>query len=204
MANETAALWNKKYSTEEYVYGTARNDFLAASVAGRSVGKVFSIGEGEGRNACFLASLPGSDVHCIDASEVGVSKTLKLASEQGVLVHATQGFLEDLVLEPNSIDTFVSIFCHTVPEVRSRVHRMAQDALRPGGMFILEAYTPQQVAFGTGGPKVENLLLTESQLKSDFDRMDFLVLREIERDVREGILHTGHAAVLQCLALKSK
>jgi hypothetical protein len=100
---------------------------------------------------------------------------------------------------------------------------MAQDALRPGGMFILEAYTPQQVAFGTGGPKVENLLLTESQLKSDFDRMDFLVLREIERDVREGctinsalifstplierssgILHTGHAAVLQCLALKSK
>ncbi len=45
----------------EQVYGTARNDFLAASVAGRSVGKVFSIGEGEGRNACFLASLPGSD-----------------------------------------------------------------------------------------------------------------------------------------------
>ena len=27
---------------------------------------------------------------------------------------------------------------------------MAQDALRPGGVFILEAYTPRQVAFGTG------------------------------------------------------
>jgi hypothetical protein len=68
---------------------------------------------------------------------------------------------------------------------------MAQDALRPGGMFILEAYTPQQIAFGTGGPKIETLLLTESQLKSDFDRMDFVVLHEIERDVREGCCKTS-------------
>jgi hypothetical protein len=43
------------------VYGKAPNDFLAASVAGRSVGRVFSVGEGEGRNACFLARLPGSE-----------------------------------------------------------------------------------------------------------------------------------------------
>ena len=63
---------------------------------------------------------------------------------------------------------------------------MAQDALRPGGVFILEAYTPKQVAFGTGGPKLEALMLTESQLKSDFDRMEYVVLQEIERDVREG------------------
>ncbi len=211
---------------------------MAAAVAGRNVGKAFSAGEGEGRNACFLASLPGSEgdssrrglscwgfkihaVHSIDASEIGVAKTLRLASERGVEVHASQGeeckpllmfshwpqqlsgFLEDLHLPPNSIDTFVSIFCHTVPasslhsqessfidllfqEVRSRVHRMAQDALRPGGMFILEAYTPQQIVFGTGGPKSEDLLLTESQLKSDFDRMQFVILQEIERDVREG------------------
>jgi hypothetical protein len=63
---------------------------------------------------------------------------------------------------------------------------MAQDALRPGGHFILEAYTPRQIAFGTGGPKSEDLLLTESQLRSDFDRMEFVVLQEIERDVHEG------------------
>lgn len=63
-------------------------------------------------------------------------------------------------------------------------------------------------------------MLTESQLKSDFDRMEYVVLQEIERDVREGhphfvlfecrcdtpsgILHTGHAAVIQCLAVKSQ
>ena len=79
-------------------------------------------------------------VHSIDASEVGVAKTLKLASERGVVIHASQGtqrtnttaapssafhcpipfpaytisgFLEDLNLAPNSIDTFVSIFCHS-------------------------------------------------------------------------------------------
>lgn len=81
-------------------------------------------------------------VHSIDASEVGVAKTLKLASERGVVIHASQGtqranitavpssashcpiafpahnisgFLEDLNLAPNSIDTFVSIFCHSEP-----------------------------------------------------------------------------------------
>lgn len=32
-----------------------------------------------------------------------------------IACHHPSGFLEDLVLEPNSIDTFVSIFCHTVP-----------------------------------------------------------------------------------------
>ncbi len=94
--------------TASQVYGTAPNDFLASAVAGRSVGKAFSVGEGEGRNACFLASFAGSEgamqaavpfpclvhnlaVYCIDASEVGVAKTLKLAFERGVVVHASQG-----------------------------------------------------------------------------------------------------------------
>jgi hypothetical protein len=78
MASETAALWNQKYSADNYVrvndfsslhffhtlsqvYGTAPNDFLASAIAGRSVGKAFSVGEGEGRNACFLASFTGSE-----------------------------------------------------------------------------------------------------------------------------------------------
>ncbi len=63
------------------VYGTAPNDFLVSAVAQlqelgkpsaipgvsgqerqwRGIGKVFSVGEGEGRNACFLASLAGSE-----------------------------------------------------------------------------------------------------------------------------------------------
>ena len=69
-----------------------------------------------------------------------------------------------------------------------------------------------------GGPKLEALLLTESQLKADLVGMEFVILHEIERDVREGdrsknhsmnteslfvsgILHTGHAAVIQCVAV---
>jgi hypothetical protein len=37
-------------------------------------------------------------VHCVDASEIGVSKTLKLASERGVRVHARQG--RDRIFSP--------------------------------------------------------------------------------------------------------
>ncbi len=37
-----------------------------------------------------------------------------------------------------------------------------------------------------GGPKLEALLLTESQLQADLDGMEIVILQEIERDVREG------------------
>ncbi len=49
-------MWNERYSGDEYVYGTEANSFLAEH-AGMLSGPVLSLGEGEGRNAVFLASL---------------------------------------------------------------------------------------------------------------------------------------------------
>ena len=71
--------WDERYLGEEYVYGTEPNDFLR-SVAGQlPVGRVLCIGEGEGRNAAFLASL-GHDVTALDASSVGLAKAARLPS----------------------------------------------------------------------------------------------------------------------------
>ena len=82
------------------------------------------------------------------------------------------------------------------------LHRKFVQALKLNGILVLEAYTPDQLKFGTGGPKDEDMLLTADKLRDELHGMDFIVLREVERDVIEGTLHTGRAAVVQCLAIR--
>src|SRR6478735_11540147 len=78
--------WDERYSAPGFAYGTEPNDFLA-SVAGRLPrGPVLTIGEGEGRNAAFLAGL-GHEVLAVDQSEVGIGKARALAESKGVHVN---------------------------------------------------------------------------------------------------------------------
>ena len=72
--------------------------------------------------------------------------------------------------------------------------------LRPGGVFILEAYTPAQLALGTGGPKSPELLMALASLRAELAGLEFLIGREIERNVIEGDGHTGRGAVVQVFA----
>ena len=75
-----AAQWNSRFSVQEYVYGTKPNDFLVESVPALppAPARVLSLGEGEGRNAVYLASL-GHRVTAVDASDVGLRKAERLA-----------------------------------------------------------------------------------------------------------------------------
>ena len=75
--------------------------------------------------------------------------------------------------------------------------------LCPGGLYGLEAYTPAQLAFDTGGPKDPTMLMTLAGLRDELAGLEFLIGRELERDVVEGTCHTGRAAVVQVLARRS-
>ena len=77
-------------------------------------------------------------------------------------------------------------------------------ALRPGGVLILEAYTPDQLRFETGGPRSLDLLASLADLKSDLAGLHFDHAVEIERDVVEGQLHKGRAAVVQIVAVRTE
>lgn len=50
-------MWDKRYGGETFAYGTQPNDFLRAQASLLPVGDTLSLGEGEGRNAVFLAGL---------------------------------------------------------------------------------------------------------------------------------------------------
>lgn len=197
--DDAQKMWNERYGADEYVFGLEPNDFLREQAVKLSLGKVLSLGEGEGRNAVWLAD-QGFDVWSVDLSPVGVAKTLRLAESHGVTVHAIVGDLADYVIEPDTWDVIVSIFAHTPHPIRRRLHRQVVEGLRHDGVFLLEAYAPDQIALGTGGPKDSARLPTVELLADELLGLQFDQLHEITRDVIEGSSHTGRAAVVQVVA----
>lgn len=194
-------MWDERYSTAEYVYGTSPNKYLV-SVTGRlPKGRVLCLAEGEGRNAVYLAG-QGFDVLAVDGSKVGLAKADKLAEKSGVTIRTQRANLDTYDLGEERWDAIVAIFCHLPPELRSRVHAGVVKALKPGGVFVLEAYTPKQLDYKTGGPPKVELLISAADLTQKLKGLTFEHLEEIERDVQEGRLHTGKAAVVQMLAVK--
>jgi hypothetical protein len=78
-------MWDQRYSAEGYVYGTEPNGFLVAKADLLPAGAILCLGEGEGRNAVWLAT-QGYEVTAVDASGVGLHKARGLAAERGVRI----------------------------------------------------------------------------------------------------------------------
>lgn len=192
-------MWDERYGREEWVYGKEPNEFLVAHADRIPLGKVLSLGEGEGRNAIFLASR-GHRVTAVDSSIEGLKKVERLARERGVEVETVHADLATWTPPEGAFVGVISIFCHLPPDVRRRTHRAAARALAPGGVLLLEAYRPAQLAFMTGGPKDVAMLYTLDDLRDDFAELTIDHAVELEREVREGLLHTGQAATVQLIA----
>lgn len=192
-------LWDERYAEPGFVYGTEPNEFLASVAEQIPIGPVLSLGEGEGRNAIFLASL-GHDVTAVDQSKVGLEKLQRRADELGLRIQPQQADLGNYQIEEGAWTGIVSIFCHLPPSIRVPLYDAAKRGLRPGGLFILEAYTPGQCGRGTGGPPSPEMMVSLDNLTSELAGLEFLYARELEREVIEGSYHTGLAEVVQLLA----
>jgi len=193
--------WDQRYSVADYVYGTRPNDFLVSVWRRLPAGRVLCLAEGEGRNAVFLAE-QGFEVVAVDSSAVGLAKLQRLAQSRGVKVETVCADLADFPLTPAWWSAVVSIFAHLPRAVRAPLHRRVVEGLQPGGMFVLEAYTPAQLQYKTGGPATLELLMDLPSLLQELRGLDFHIAREIEREVQEGLLHCGRSAVVQVLASK--
>ena len=202
MSTSGAGPWDERYGTDEYVYGTAPNDFLVEVASMIPDGPVLCVGDGEGRNSVYLAGR-GHAVTAVDASPVGLQKGQALAATRRVKVTAVCARLEDYVFEVDHYAAVVSIFCHLPSALRHAVHARAAKALRPGGVFVLEAYVPRQIKLGTGGPGDVDLLPTLAGLRADLTDLELVVGRELDRDVHEGKLHQGLSAVVQVVGKRA-
>lgn len=192
--------WNQRFSGEGFFYGTEPNDFVAACAERIPAGPVLCLGEGEGRNAAFLAGR-GHAVTAVDQSSVGLAKAARLAASRGLRISTVVADLADFAIEPAAWAAVVATFVHLPRPLRREVHARAAAGLVGGGVFILEAYTPDQVKFRTGGPVGQpELLMTLAALREEFPGCEFPIGREIEREVVEGTHHFGPSAVVQLLA----
>lgn len=192
--------WEDRYGgTDGYLYGTEPNDFLREAAAGLPIGDVLCLADGEGRNGVHLAEA-GHRVTSLDLTEAGMAKAARLAAKRGVELTTVVADLADHDLGTDRWDLIVSIFAHTPPPIRARVHGSIAQALRPGGRLILEAYTPDQIGRGTGGPPVPELTMTLDGLRAELVGMRFEFATETVRSVVEGPGHTGDGAVVQVIA----
>lgn len=192
--------WDVRYDADNFRYGTEPNDFLRAEV-GRlpADSRVLCLAEGEGRNAVFLAGA-GHRPLGVDTSEVGLQKAEGLARERGVSIETLVADLATLQIRADHWDAVVSIWCHLPGPARRDLHRRVVAGLRPGGVLILEAYTPAQLQRGTGGPPDPDRFMTLAGLRHELEGLEFLVGREVVRDVHEGDLHHGSSDVVQVVA----
>jgi cyclopropane fatty-acyl-phospholipid synthase-like methyltransferase len=189
--------WNSRYAEPGYAYGTEPNAFLVSQKKYlRSGGKALAVADGEGRNGVWLAQ-QGLDVLSVDASDVGLRKTQELAADRGVAIRTEKVDLTTWRWPEQKFDVVAAIFIHFPPEVRARMHRHMFEALKPGGVLILEAFTPAQLNYKSGGPPVAEMLYPADMLRIDFAGGEFLLIEELVTELAEGKYHRGPGAVVR-------
>ena len=199
--DHSSSFWDARYADEAYAYGEAPNAYLAAQHARFRPGmRAFVPGDGEGRNGVWLAE-QGLDVVSLDLSEAGLRKAERLAAKRGVRIATVRADLTRWTWPVAEFDVVAAIYLHFAPEVRRRMHRAMLDALRPGGLLVVEAFRPEQLAYreayGSGGPPVEAMLYDAATLRDDFAEAVVLDLESAEVKLGEGAYHNGLAAVVR-------
>ncbi len=195
--------WNQRFSQPGYTYGIEPNAFLVGQKNHLKPGmKALAVADGEGRNGVWLAQ-QGLEVLSVDGSEVGLRKARELAASRGATIRAELAELTNWNWPENEFDIVVAIFIHFPPEHRARMHEKMLGALKPGGLLLLEAFTPEQLKYKTGGPPVEEMLYTADMLQNDFKGGDIVRLEEVLTELQEGPGHRGRAAVVRLVLRKS-
>ena len=196
-------MWDDRYSTPDYVYGTAPNHFLvAARDRLPQTGRVLCVADGEGRNGVWLAR-QGFDVHSIDISPNAQAKARKLAERFGVAITTELADLETWDWPRAAYDAVVGIFIQPFgPAARRALFANIGAALKPGGVFLLEGYRLEQLERGTGGPGRAENLYTEAQLRAELGGFDIVSIDAYEREMHEGETHKGLSALIDVVAVK--
>lgn len=198
---DPAGTWNKRFAGEDYLFGTAPNEWLREHAGLWQPGqRVLCVADGEGRNSVWLAGR-GLQVDAFDIAELGVAKARRLADEQGVQVNFAVAGCDDHAWPDAVYDGVAAIFVQFAdPPLRERLFSHMVRCLKPGGWLVLQGYTPRQLEYRTGGPPIASHLYTEPLLREAFGALEITELRDYEAEVAEGSGHRGHSALIGLVA----
>lgn len=200
---DAAQTWNSRFSTEDFIFGTEPNAWLREHAGAWQRGqRVLCVADGEGRNSVWLAK-QGLVVDAYDIADVGVAKARQLAAAQGAQVNYSVADCDHFDYGEARYDGVAAIFVQFAdPAMRARLFHHIQRCLKPGGVLILQGYTPRQLEYKTGGPPLASHLYTEDLLREAFAGFELLALREYEAELTEGSQHKGMSALIGLVARK--
>src|SRR5262245_42793301 len=201
--DDAREFWDQRFAAPEYIFGTEPNVFLRAHAERFKRGdRVLDIACGEGRNSVWLAGL-GCEVTGIDVSPLALGKARRLAAAHGVKVKFTETDIRGWQWQPSRFDAVVCVFIQFAePSQRTHLFEGIEATLTPGGLLVLQGYTPKQLEYKTGGPPQADHMYTEVLLRDAFRNLDILHLREHEEILAEGSKHVGRSALIDLLARK--
>lgn len=189
--------WNEKYAQHKHLYSDQPNQFIRnffESVNSNSK-KVILPGDGDGRNGLWLAR-QGFDVSAFDYAEVAVDKANRISRELGLNYKSQHLDVTSWNPVSKSFDYVVLVFLHLEDAQRKHLMTQALKCLRPGGAFICQVFSKDQMGKTSGGPKDLSLLYD----LSDFELMNpHFAAIELEKklvELEEGPFHTGTASVI--------
>lgn len=193
--------WDQRYSDNSYAYGEEPNTWFKNRIDGMKPGKILFPGDGEGRNGVYAARL-GWDVYAFDQSIEGKRKAELLAKKYGVSINYKVAEISEVAYEHESFDVIATVFIHFPPGLREKYHRLLGSWLKPGGRFVIEGFSKQQLTRVSendsgGGPKNEQMLFSVEELKTDFADYNIKELREEVVHLNEGAFHNGMSAVIR-------
>lgn len=196
-------MWEDRFATPHYVYGTAPSRFLTSHEDYLYPGRTaLAVADGEGRNSVFMAQ-KGLSVVALETAPSALAKARALAEMRGVQVTFRAEDVLSRDWETDAFDIVAGIFIQFAdPADRSALFAGMGRAVVPGGRILLHGYTPEQIALGTGGPPCAENLYTEGMLRAAFDGWTVEVCRAYEAVLSEGTGHAGRSALIDFIARK--
>jgi cyclopropane fatty-acyl-phospholipid synthase-like methyltransferase len=197
------SIWDQRYAGENFHFGTEPNAFLLSQKSVFKPGmSCLAVADGEGRNGVWLAQ-QGLDVLSVEASAVALAKAKRLAQQRGVTLAFEQVDLMQWDWGKDRFDIVAAIFIQFVASPqREQMFASIRRCLKPGGLLLLQGYTPRQLEYRTGGPSQVENLYTQTMLRDAFSDMETLHLREHDAVICEGEGHNGMSALLDLVARK--
>ena len=202
--SDATQFWNERFDKEEFIFGKEPNEYLVEKTSQhlKPKDKVLCIADGEGRNGVWLAK-QGMQVIGFDASDIALAKAKQFAKDNQVHVEYSFSDTDSFDWQANTYDAVIGIFIQFAdPAMRERIFKQVYETLQPGGIFILQGYTPKQLEYKTGGPSLLEHLYTEELIRNLTKDFQILELVSYEKELSEGPRHTGMSALLGLVAKK--
>jgi SAM-dependent methyltransferase len=202
--SDATQFWNERFDKAEFIFGKEPNEYLVEQTNQylKPKDKVLCIADGEGRNGVWLAK-QGMQVVGFDVSDIALAKAKQFAQDNQVIIDYSLCDSDGFNWGTNNYDAVIGIFIQFAdPAMRARIFKQAYEALKPGGIFILQGYTPKQLEYKTGGPSLIEHLYTEDMIRDLVKDFQILDLCCYEKELSEGARHTGMSALLGLVAQK--